>query len=73
MSKIGTEPELETMDDYDTLTGEKKRIVWTVIVVGILIGVGYAVASKVFTAEGDAIQTQDTISIVPPSKSVPVK
>ena len=73
MSKIGTEPELETMDDYNTLTGEKKKIVWTVIIVGILIGVGYTIAAKVFVDKGDAIKTNDPISIVPPSKSVPVK
>ena len=73
MSKIGTEPELETMDDYNTLTGEKKKIVWTVIIVGILIGVGYSIAAEVFVDNGDAIQTNDPISIVPPSKSVPVK
>ncbi len=73
MSKIGTEPELRDMDDYNTLTGEKKKIVWTVIVIGLLIGAGFVLASKVYTDKGDAIKTHDPINAVPPSKSISIK
>jgi len=73
MSKIGTEPELRDMDDYNTLAGEKKKIVWTVIVIGLLIGAGFVLASRVYTDKGDVIKTNDPISVVPLSKNIPVK
>jgi formate/nitrite transporter FocA (FNT family) len=68
-----SEPTLEDISDYDTLKGEKKKIVWTVIIAGLIIGVGYYVASKVYTDEGDAINVKDAITIVPGAKSIPVK
>ncbi len=70
MAKIGSEPELRDFDDYDTLSGEKKKIVWTVIVVGLLIGTGFYVASKVFNDKGDVIPTKDPIEKVPLSKHI---
>jgi len=73
MSKIGTEPELRDMDDYNTLTGEKKKIVWTVIVIGLLIGAGFVLASRVYIDKGDVIKTNDPINAVPLSKSISVK
>ena len=70
MSKIGSEPELRDFDDYDTLSGEKKKVVWIVIVVGILIGVGYYTAAKIFNDKGDVIPTKDPIEKVPLSKHI---
>ena len=68
-----SEPELRDISDYDTLTGEKKRVVWIVIVVGLLIGVAFLVASKVYNASDETIKVQDSITVVPGSKSIPVK
>lgn len=34
-----SEPRLEDIEDYDTLKGEKKKVVWTVIASGLIIGV----------------------------------
>ncbi len=70
MSKIGSEPELRDFDDYDTLSGEKKRVVWGVIIVGILIGCAFFAASKIYTDKGDVIQIHDDITNVPLSKSI---
>jgi len=74
MAKIGSEPELRDFDDYDTLSGEKKRVVWGVIIVGILIGclIGCAffAASKIYVDKGDVIQIHDDITDVPLSKSI---
>jgi len=67
------EPTLEDISDYDTLKGDKKRVVWSVVIVGILIGIGYLIAYKVFNDSGDAIGTNDTIKIVPLSKNIPVR
>lgn len=68
-----SEPELRDISDYDTLTGEKKRVVWIVIVVGLLIGMAFLVASKVYNASDETIKVQDSITVVPGSKSIPVK
>lgn len=68
-----SEPTLRDIEDYDTLKGEKKKIVWIVIAVGLLIGVAFYVASKVYDASDESIQVEDSISIVPGSKSIPVK
>jgi len=62
------EPTLEDISDYDTLKGDKKRVVWSVVVVGILLGIGYLIASNVFDDKGDAIHLQDPIKVVPLSK-----
>jgi len=67
------EPTLEDISDYDTLKGDKKRVVWSVVIVGILIGIGYLIAYKVFNDSGDTIGTNDTIKIVPLSKNIPVR
>lgn len=57
-----TEPKLEDIGDYNTLKGEKKRIVWAVIIAGLLIGLVYTVAYKVFDNPGDAIHVNDPIT-----------
>jgi cytochrome b subunit of formate dehydrogenase len=67
------EPKLEDIGDYNTLKGEKKTIVWTVIIVGLLIGVAYTIAYKVYGTTEDSIKVKDEIMVVPPNKSIPVE
>lgn len=67
------EPRLEDIGDYNTLQGEKKRIVWAVIIAGLLLGVIYMVAYNVYTDQGDTIPVKDEITVVPLSQSIPVK
>ena len=67
MNNPSEEPTLEGIGDYDTLKGEKKKIVWAVIIAGLIIGSAYVIASKIFTNEGDNIPVEQSI------KSVPVK
>ncbi|MBN2815621.1 MAG: hypothetical protein JXQ67_02995 [Campylobacterales bacterium] len=62
-----SEPTLENIEDYNTLKGEKKKVVLAVILAGLIIGTIYVVASKAYATPSDSIPTQDTI------KSVPVK
>jgi len=59
------EPTLESIEDYDTLKGSKKRIVWTVIIVGLLIGVIFLVAKNYYGTVSDSIPISDTIGKVP--------
>jgi len=66
------EPTLESISDYDTLKGEKKKVVWGVIVVGIIIGIGYLIAYKTFNDSGDALKVQDPIKVVPLSKHIAI-
>jgi hypothetical protein len=66
------EPTLEDISDYDTLKGDKKKVVWTVIAVGILLGFGYYIAAKTFTDSGDALPVQDPIKVVPLSKNIAI-
>ncbi|MBD3831513.1 MAG: hypothetical protein IE890_13655 [Arcobacter sp.] len=67
MSTFTNEPTLENIEDYNVLKGEKKKIVWVVIIAGVIIGSAYVIASKVFTNEQDNIQVEQSI------KSIPVK
>ncbi|WP_304546263.1 hypothetical protein [Sulfurimonas microaerophilic] len=67
MNNPSNEPTLESISDYDTLKGEKKKIVWAVVIAGLIIGSAYVIASKIFTNAEDNIQVEQTI------KSIPVK
>jgi len=59
------EPTLNSIEDYDTLKGSKKRIVWTVIIVGLLLGAFFAGVKMYYGEANDAIPVQDTINKVP--------
>ncbi len=52
------EPTLDQIEDYNTLKGEKKRIVWAVIIAGLIIGVIFATAKWVYSDVDDEIQTE---------------
>lgn len=64
-----SEPRLQDMGDYNTLKGEKRRIVWAVIIAGLVIGSIYLVARAYFVPN-DMIQVNDPITKVPTSKNV---
>ena len=67
------EPTLESISDYDTLKGDKKKTVWMVVIIGLLIGVGYTIAYKVFTPK-DAIPVKEAFVTQPfGSHEMPVK
>ena len=66
------EPTLESIEDYETLKGEKKYVVWSVIVVGLLLGAVYVYLNDT-TQVDDSIKIEDTIKNVPPSKNIMLK
>jgi len=68
-----SEPRLEDIGDYNTLKGEKKKIVWIVIIIGLLIGLIYSIVYRYYGNVDDSIQTNDIIKIVPNSKTLPVR
>lgn len=59
------EPTLSSIEDYDTLKGPKKRIVWIVILSGLLIGAIFVAARMYYGEANDTIPVQDTIGKVP--------
>lgn len=59
------EPTLESIEDYNTLKGSKKRVVWIVIVSVLLIGVAFTVAKNYYGGVNDSIPVQEAIGKVP--------
>jgi hypothetical protein len=59
------EPTLNSIEDYDTLKGSKKRVVWTVIIVGLILGAFFVGAKMYYGEANDAIPVQDAINKVP--------
>ncbi|MEA3331340.1 MAG: hypothetical protein U9Q29_06565 [Campylobacterota bacterium] len=60
-----SEPRLEDISDYDTLKGEKKRVVLAVILSGLLLGVIYLVINSVFDSDADRVAIEKTLKKVP--------
>lgn len=59
------EPTLESIDDYNTLKGSKKRVVWTVIIAVLLIGVAFTAAKNYYANVNDSIPVAESIGKVP--------
>jgi len=60
------EPTLEGIEDYHELSGRKKKVVWTVILTGLIIGVIYLI---VYTTD----KNEDAIEVEKNFKSIPMK
>jgi len=60
-----SEPKLENIEDYDTLKGEKKRVVLAVLLAGLIIGAIYVVVDGVYGEVDDSIKTEDSIKKIP--------
>jgi len=60
-----SEPRLEDIGDYDTLKGEKKKIVWTVIIGVLLVGVLYMIAFNSYNDTDDSIEFKESIKTIP--------
>ena len=61
-----SEPTLESIEDYNELKGTKKKVVWSVIVTGLIIGVIYLI---VYTTD----KNDDAIEVEKNFKSIPIK
>lgn len=59
------EPTLSSIEDYNTLKGEKKRIVWMVIVIGLMIGAVLVGAKYYYGDVNDTISVEESIGKVP--------
>ncbi|MCK9374428.1 MAG: hypothetical protein M0P91_14700 [Sulfuricurvum sp.] len=59
------EPTLESIEDYDTLKGSKKRVVWTVILSGLIIGALFVAAKMYYGDSRDSLPVGESIGKVP--------
>jgi hypothetical protein len=59
-----SEPTLESIDDYKTLKGQKKKVVVSVIIAGLIIGSIYAVITSLFSGV-ETTSVDKTYKIVP--------
>jgi hypothetical protein len=59
-----SEPRLEDIGDYNTLGGEKKKVVLAVILAGLFMSVIYAVAYSTYDND-DALKVQESIKTIP--------
>ncbi len=55
---MNNEPTLNTIEDYNTLKGEKRKIVWAVILAGLIIGTIFAAAKVLYGTVDDEIHTE---------------
>lgn len=60
-----SEPRLENIGDYDTLKGEKKKVVWAVILAGLTIGIIYSVAYNYYDNTGENLAEEKSYQAVP--------
>jgi len=60
-----SEPRLEDISDYNTLKGEKKKVVWAVILAGLLMGVIYAVVYNNNKNVDDSIEVKEMSQKIP--------
>jgi len=64
-----SEPRLEDIDDYDTLKGKKKKVVWIVIIVGLVLGAIYSIAYNMYDYE-DKVETNDIVKELPVNENI---
>lgn len=59
------EPTLSSIEDYNTLKGSKKKVVWAVIISGLLIGAIFVAAKMIYGSTNDTIMVNESIGKVP--------
>jgi hypothetical protein len=59
------EPTLDQIEDYNTLSGEKRRVFWAVVAACLIIGAIFAGAKLFYASVDDEIPTQQMIGKVP--------
>jgi predicted negative regulator of RcsB-dependent stress response len=59
------EPRLEDISDYDSLKGNKKKIVYRVIVIGLIIGALYSLAYNYYDNSEDNLSVEKSIYSIP--------
>lgn len=58
------EPKLENIEDYNILAGQKKKIVWAVIIIGIAIGVLFTYFNETSKVDDALVKQNDNVLIM---------
>ncbi len=60
-----SEPTLEDISDYNNLKGEKKKVVWLIVLAALIMGVIYVVSYNYFGNVSDSLPVEKKIGTVP--------
>ena len=60
-----SEPRLEDIEDYDTLKGEKKKVIWAIVLASLIMGIVYTIVSKNYNTVDDKIEVKETSQKIP--------
>ncbi|WP_373072717.1 hypothetical protein [Sulfurimonas sp.] len=60
-----SEPRLENIGDYDKLKGEKKKVVWAVILACLTIGVIYSISYNYYDNTDENLAQEKSYQAVP--------
>jgi len=60
-----SEPRLEDIGDYDTLKGEKKKVVLAVIFAGLIMGIIYVIVANNYTDKEEMLEVEKTFKNIP--------
>jgi xanthine/uracil permease len=56
---------IEGIGDYNTLKGEKKKIVRTVIISGLILGTLYGIVANLYDGVDDSIKVENKVGHIP--------
>ncbi len=59
------EPNLNQIGDYNTLKGEKKKVVWIVIATGVAVGILFSVVNALYGTPKDTIPIEKKAARMP--------
>lgn len=60
-----SEPRLEDIGDYDTLKGEKKKVIYAVVLAGLTIGLIYSIAYNYYDNSAENLAQEKSYQAVP--------
>ena len=60
-----SEPRLEDISDYDTLKGQKRKVIYAVIVACLTIGLIYVIAASYYDNSDESLSEDKSYKVVP--------
>jgi hypothetical protein len=59
------EPTLENIEDYNTLKGQKKKVVWAVVLSGLILGAVYVITANIYDTPQGSIDVKEKVGRIP--------
>lgn len=60
-----SEPSLDNISDYNTLEGEKRKVVTAVVLSGLIIGIIYVVVYNIYDTPKGSLNVEKTLKHIP--------